>query len=339
MSLYYVRLNKSKQLADVKPGDSPLGDAGATQHSQRLDTLTTGMTPEEKTAFTTAYSADKNTSGTDADKRLELAKASAGMSAGERDRKVAQDIAAKNRTSSEAIAAQNHKDAQDNINTNRDLESVQYKDKSGNMVSGSFKDARDAGAQDTARKISASEDTANRTVYAQFPRWQNNIGAAASTMKAWDNPQDKDLAVRVLHNVSAGIHTGILNIDSEDLQNAFLNSADYKAMTPAGQAHMQNMYQLWSDAINLMKVETGGVPRGEHFLKLESAILPQPEKTQEQNHISLQQFSNRILQDTKGHVRPNDMDPVTPFDSQGSIENKKTGQKGYRDANGKDVWF
>jgi hypothetical protein len=38
-------------------------------------------------------------------------------------------------------------------------------------------------------------------------------------------------------------------------------------MSKQGQAHMQNMFQIWSDAINVVKQETGGVPRGQMFLQ------------------------------------------------------------------------
>lgn len=232
-----------------------------------------------------------------------------------------------------------HHDAMANISAIRGLESVMYKDKSGNLVSGSYNDAVTAGAEKSARKVSPEDDKNNRMAYAQFGRWQDNLGKAASTMGAWDNDHDKDLAVHAISDIGAGIRNGIINIDTEQLQNRWLNNKDYLAMTPAGQEHMQNMFQLWSDAINLMKVETGGVPRGEHFLKLEEAIMPQPEKTQAQNRQALDAFSRRIIDDTKGHVRPNDMEPVIPFNAQGTIENRKTGQKGYRDADGKDVWY
>jgi hypothetical protein len=329
-----------QQSQDVKPvieQNQPVGDAGVPQHTQQLKTLEAGMTPAQAAQFEQAYSVLPTDSNAVANQRLENAKATAGMDAKERDLQTQRDIAAKNRQTQQGIAAGVHQDAENNLDATRGLESVQYVDKSGNLVSGSYNDAVAAGAEKTARKVSPEDDKTNRANYAQFGRWQGNIQKASDTMGAWDNKKDKDLAIQVLNNASASIHAGILNVDTEDLQNAFLNNADYAAMTPAGQAHMQNMFQLWSDAVNLMKVETGGVPRGEHFLKLESAILPQPEKTQAQNREALNQFSNRILQDTKGHVRPNDMDPVIPYDARAI---RKDGQiVGYLDAKGKRQEF
>lgn len=325
----FTRVNQIKQ--DVKPEDQnkqPIGDGGATQHGQQLDTLTQGMKPDEKAKFMQAYGSDAKTQGNIATKRLEDAKAAAALSSGERDRALQRDI-----------AQRNHEDQQNNIQATRGLESVQYRDENGHMVSGSYNDAVAAGAEKSARKISPEDDKANRTVYDQFHRWQDNIGAASESMSAWDNPKDKELAIRAMHDIenswSAGLfHTGV-DINASALENAFLRSDNYDHMTPAGQQHMQNMYQLWSDAINLMKTETGGVPRGEHFLKLESAIMPQPEKTQPQNRAALQGFSRRIIDDTGGHVRPNDVEPVIPFDAQGTVKNNKGVTVGYVDAAGK----
>ena len=126
-----------------------------------------------------------------------------------------------------------------------------------------------------------------------------------------------------------------------DYVNTFLNSDDYKALSPLGQQHMQNMTQVWSDAINLMKQETGGVPRGEHFLKLESAILPQPDKTQAMNRQSLKQFEQRIKTDATEFARPNDMPKlggVIPEDAQSKIM-LQGHAIGYVDHQGKQVLF
>lgn len=319
--------------------NTPMGDAGVPQHLEQLKSMENGMTADQQKQFEQAYSVLPTDTHAVANQRLENAKAVAGMDAKERDLATQRDIAAKNRQTQQGIAAGVHQDAENNLNATRGLESVQYVDKSGNLVSGSYNDAVAAGAEKTARKVSPEDDKTNRANYAQFGRWQNNIKNASETMGAWDNADDKTRAIHVMHDAAIGLHVGTLGVEADDLQNALLNNAQYAAMTPAGQAHMQNMFQLWSDAVNLMKVETGGVPRGEHFLKLESALLPQPEKTQAQNREALNQFSNRILQDAKGHVRPNDMDPIVPYNSLGKIENKKTGQKGYRDASGKDVWY
>lgn len=320
---------------DVKPEDEakqPIGEKFVPQHVSQLKTLEVGMSPQESQAFEQAYGVTPTDTHAVSTKRLEDAKAAAALSAGERDRALQR-----------GIAERNHQDQQNNLNENRGLTSVQYKDKNGNMVSGSYNDALAAGAEASARKISAEDDKNNRMVYAQFSRWQENIGNAASTMGAWDNAKDKELAIRALHDIEnswsvGAFHTGA-DINASALESAFLRSGNFNDMTPAGQQHMQNMFQLWSDAINLMKTETGGVPRGEHFLKLESNILPQPEKTQAQNREALNAFSQRIMHDTKGHVRPNDMENPVPYDAQGVIKNKEGQTVGYVDANGKRQSF
>jgi hypothetical protein len=101
---------------------------------------------------------------------------------------------------------------------------------------------------------------------------------------------------------------------------------------------MQNMFQLWSDAINIVKQETGGVPRGQVFLQKEDAILPHPDKTPAMNEKSLQNLAKRIRTDSKEFARPSDMEPlggVIPYTTQYQLRSNTTHKIiGYVDANG-----
>jgi hypothetical protein len=324
-----------QQGPDTKTDDpmkSPVGDAGSAQHTEQLGTLADGvkMSPAEKATFQHAYGVKPNETLGEANKRLESAKASAGLSSGERDREVQR-----------VIAAQNHRDTIDHQDDVMGLETVQYKGKDGKLYIGSNADAKKEGGTNM-RKVQPGDEQKSRTAYTQFSRWLGNAQAVNDSMGAWDNPQDKELAIHVMHNASANIHMGVLNVDTEDLQNALLNNADYAKMSHDGQTHMQNMATLWSDAINLMKQETGGVPRGEHFLKLESQTLPQPEKTQDQNRQALKQFEQRVRKDSEEFARPNDMAPlvgIVPHDATHHLKNKEGQRVGYVDKSGKDVLF
>lgn len=324
----FTKLNQSKQ--DVKPDDpmkAPVGE-GAKQFAAQLETLTGGMNPQEKAAFTSAFAINPGDSQGVAQKRLEDAKAAAAMSGSERDRAIAR-----------STAQLNHQDAQAERTSQQGLQSVQYQDKDGKLVSGSLADAQAAGGSGI-RKISPEDQQKARTAHTQYQRWIDNAQSASDTMGAWDNPSDKNLAIRLQHNFFDHAIIPGVGIDP-DYVNTFLNSDDYKSLSPLGQQHMQNMATVWSDAINLMKAETGGVPRGEHFLKLESAILPQPDKTQAMNRQALKQFEQRIKTDSTEYARPNDMAPLTgvvPEDAQTKL--MKAGHVvGYRGSDGKVVMF
>jgi hypothetical protein len=249
--------------------------------------------------------------------------------------KAAQQAASEYRQQKSQEHAASHQD------TGMDLETVQYKGKDGQLYYGSYGDAKAAGGT-SIRKVQPGDEQKARQTLTQFSRWIDNAQAASDTMGAWDNPKDKELAVRVKNDFFSHINAvpGIVGLDTHYI-NILQDSADYAKMTPEAQQHMQNMAQVWSDAINLMKAETGGVPRGEHFLKLESAILPQPEKTQEQNRMALKQFEQRIKKDAGEYPRPNDMaglGGVVPPDAKNII--MKNGQRvGYIDAQGKRVDF
>lgn len=313
-----------------KPDENkaPISAEGVTQHNNQLGTLTTGMTPQEQQAFEAAYGVtDKDEHGV-ATKRLEDAKAAATLSAGERDRKLQRDI-----------ANRNHQDQQNQLNENRALETVQYRDKDGQLVTGSYEEAKAAGGTGI-RKTQPGDEQKARTAYTQYGRMIDNAQSVEDTMAAWDNPKDKELAIRLKNNFFEHAVIPGVGINPEYV-NALQNSDDYKSLTELGQQHMQNMFTLYSDAINVMKQETGGVPRGEQFLKVEGAILPDPTKTQVQNYQAIHQFDQRIRKDASEYARPSDMGKlsgVVPHDAQGTIKDNK-GRMGYRDKNGKDVWF
>jgi len=95
----YSEIEKTKggALGEAK---QKIGEAGAAQHAAQLETLTAGMSPEEKQKFLSAYGATADDEHGIATKRLEDAKASAQLSGAERDRKLQRDIAAANRAES-----------------------------------------------------------------------------------------------------------------------------------------------------------------------------------------------------------------------------------------------
>jgi hypothetical protein len=221
------------------------------------------------------------------------------------------------------------------------LKSVQYKDKDGVLRSGTMADAKKLGAH-VVGEIQAGEVQKSRTAHTQYDRMIENAQTASDSMAAWDNPEDKRLASRIQNDFFSHVSPvpGIIGIDPKWI-DTWQNTKDYEAMTPAGRQHMQNMTAIWSDAINLMKQETGGVPRGEQFLKVEGAILPQAQKTQDMNRQSLQMFEKRIKKDSSEYARPNDMEPmggVVPVDATHRI---MLGPRviGYVDKAGKNVLF
>ena len=303
-------------------------DAGVVQHGKELDTLTAGMTPEEKQSFTDAYSVKATDTHAIATKRLEDAKAAAALSGGERDRALQRDIANKN-----------HQDQMANHEAEQNMTTVQYRDKNGTLRSGSLADAKSAGGTGV-RKIAPGDEQKARTAYTQYSRLLENGQAASDTMPAWDNDKDRQFALRIHnkffeHAIIPGVGIDPNYVDS------LLNSDDYRSMTPLGQKHMQNMVQLYSDAINMMKLETGGVPRGEQFLKTEGAILPSPEKSQASNYQALKQFGDRIKKDSSEYALPGDMEAlggIVPPDATHKL--MKQGKiVGYTDKSGKDIIF
>lgn len=331
-----------KQAEDTKVDDpmkQPLGDEGVQSQNAQLAQIggAIGMSPEQQQSFNSAYAVKPTDTREEANKKIENAKSVAQLTGSERDRKIAQDA-----------AKQAHQDSVNHQNETMGLETVQYRDKDGHLVTGSYMDAKAAGGSGI-RKISPEDQQKARQNLTQFDRWIGNAQNAEDSMAAWDNPQDKELSTRIMHKFfeDASAHVGAFGTSAggaidPDYLNAMQNLEDYKKLTPAAQDHMQNMFTVWSDAINLMKSETGGVPRGEHFLKLESNILPQPEKTQEQNYKALRQFEDRIKKDSKEYARPNDMrglGGVVPHDATHRLKDQQGNVIGYTDPKGKDVYF
>lgn len=331
-----------KQAAqDVKPEDqmkNPIGDAGVKQHVDKLNALAGNINADPKQILT-AFGTTATDSGTVAEKRYADAQEWARLSAGERDRELQRKI-----------AERNHEDQQGNIKTNRDLETVEFTDpQSGERLIGSYAEATTAKATNS-RKVQPGAEDKSREFYNNSARLIQNAQAVSDTLGAWDNPRDKELALRVskqfFHGVNAaigdfligGVHTAV----NPEYIDAFQNSDDYKSMTPLGQKQMQNTLQLYSDILQLIKTETGGQPRGETMFETEKKILPSPEKTQEMNRQSLEQLDKRIRADAKGKPRPTDMAPlagIVPSDAQGTLQDKTGRVVGYRDSAGKDHRF
>jgi hypothetical protein len=221
------------------------------------------------------------------------------------------------------------------------MKSVQYKDKDGVLRSGTAADAKKLGAHVVGETKDAEVQKA-RTAHTQYDRMIDNAQTASDSMAAWDNPEDKRLAARIQNDFFSHVSPvpGIIGLDPKWI-DTWQNSEDYKAMTPAGRQHFQNMTAIWSDAINLMKQETGGVPRGEQFLKVEGAILPQAQKTQDMNRQSLQMFEKRIKKDSSEYARPDDMEPMAGVVPPDATHRIKLGDRviGYVDSAGKNVLF
>jgi hypothetical protein len=104
----------------AKPEKQPVGDAGAQRHTAELNTLTEGMSPDDKQKFLDAYSVSPTDALEVQTKRLEDAKASAALSGSERDRALQREI-----------AKRNHEDQQAQLTANNDRkdrsEQIKYK--------------------------------------------------------------------------------------------------------------------------------------------------------------------------------------------------------------------
>jgi hypothetical protein len=127
------------------------------------------------------------------------------------------------------------------------------------------KAAAEAAGHKILNKANPAEREKAKQAYTQYSRMIDNAQEAMSTMPAWkEGSKDRDIAMRVSKQFFA--HIPVVGVDPSYVDQ-FLNSDDYRMMSKQGQAHMQNMFQIWSDAINVVKQETGGVPRGQMFLQ------------------------------------------------------------------------
>jgi hypothetical protein len=101
--------------------------------------------------------------------------------------------------------------------------------------------------------------------------------------------------------------------------------------------------QLYSDVLQMIKTETGANPRGEVMFETEKKILPSPEKTVQMNREAIEQLDKRLRADAVAHARPSDMEKlggIVPPDAQGThVDNKTQKVVGYRDKNGKDIYW
>lgn len=225
----------------------------------------------------------------------------------------------------------------------RNAKLVNYQDKNGDLVSGTREEALAAGvnSKDIHGETSAPLQEKARQAYTQYGRILENTQAAMDTMPAWSNETDRKAAMDVSKQYWDHMSINALAVGggiNPEYTQQLINSDAYKKMSPEGREHMQNMFQLWSDAINIVKQETGGVPRGQVFLQKEDAILPHPDKTPEMNEKSLQNLAKRIRTDSKEYARPSDIEPlggVIPSTAQGQIRSNSTHKLiGYVDANG-----
>jgi hypothetical protein len=202
------------------------------------------------------------------------------------------------------------------------------------------KAAAEAAGHKILNKANPAEREKAKQAYTQYSRMIDNAQEAMSTMPAWkEGSKDRDIAMRVSKQFFS--HIPVVGVDPSYVDQ-FLNSDDYRMMSKQGQANMQNMFQIWSDAINVVKQETGGVPRGQMFLEKEDAILPHPDKTYDMNVKSLNAFVKRMRKDSEEYSRPIEVPPlqggVAPADAKGYI-NKSGKRIGYIDAQGKRVEF
>ena len=166
-----------------------------------------------------------------------------------------------------------------NTTTRRRREAHQLvRDAKGDLVSGTRAEAVAAGVD--PKNMHGPTATAlpekSRQACTQYGRIIDNAQAAGTTMAARNSETDRkaamDVAKQYWDHVGGSVGVAGAGINPEYLQQAN-NSDAPKKMSPEGREHMQNMFQLWSDAINIVKQETGGVPRGAQFVQKEKAIF------------------------------------------------------------------
>ncbi len=133
---------------------------------------------------------------------------------------------------------------------------VNYRDKNGDLVSGTRSEAQEAGVQnkDIHGETSAPLQEKARQAYTQYGRILENTQSALDTMPAWNNETDRkaamDVSKQYWEHLSGSVVVAGVGVNPEYTQQ-FINSDAYRKMSPKGQEHMQNMFQLWSDAINI----------------------------------------------------------------------------------------
>jgi hypothetical protein len=331
--------NKNNPDEGIKFGNVPLAPKSGAEktapattdqvadYQQRIKN--SGLTGDALAVYGTA---PKNATAAELDKRFDEATKLRGMNATDQRNKIDEQA--------RADAAAEHKREHEET---RGSKLVNYRDKNGDLVSGTRSEAEEAGVQNKNihGETSAPLQEKARQAYTQYGRILENTQAAMDTMPAWNNETDRkaamDVAKQYWEHLTGSVVIAGVGVNPEYTQQQ-INSDAYQRMSKAGQAHMQNMFQLWSDAINIVKQETGGVPRGQVFLQKEDAILPHPDKTQTMNEKSLQNLAKRIRTDAKEFARPSDMEPlggVIPFSATGLLRSTETKKPiGYVDAEG-----
>jgi YD repeat-containing protein len=218
---------------------------------------------------------------------------------------------------------------------------VLARDAKGRLVSETRADATASGHRIVKSSVPAGEEAKAREAHGQFDRMISNAQDAMDTLPAWNNENDRRLAMQVSHKLFES-SVPVAHIGG-DYVDQFLNSDDYRAMTPQGQQHFQNMLNLYSDVITLAKQETGGSRTVREALAREDAILPKPEKTAAMNLQALKKFGQRMRQDSAAHARPVDMPSqvgLIPNDAVSKLKDATTGEiVGYKTKDGKQHFF
>lgn len=246
---------------------------------------------------------------------------------------------------------QMQKDAQqatkDRFEEGRSQKLVNYRvGENGPLVSGTREEAKNEGGTVTGESTPAMQQKA-RESYTQYSRLQSNAETAMSTLPAWENETNRKAAIDASKNYWEGVHASIgvagMAISPEHMQ-LLVNSDAYKKMDVQGQEHMQNMFQLWSDAINLAKLETNSSRAVQAVIEREERIMPSADKTPAQNIKALEDLYSRLYKDSKEHARPSEMQPLKqgliPYNATHELHDKKDESViGYTGADGKDHLF
>lgn len=316
----------------VKEGEEPLGERVASLNTA-LERRYQVLNPGQKLPADLALPANATQKDFDRiDKVMQQTEQAKGT-------KAQQDTVNEMRREAAQQAAQARQQAQADREERMGKDNVVGMDKDGKTVYETRADAKANGHRIVTSNVGADQVEKARQAHVQYARMIDNAQTANDSMAAWDNENDRKLAMRVERKFVD--HIPATGINGEYI-DTFLNDDDYKAMTPAGRAHFQNMLQLWSDVLQVIKLETGGVPRGQGFLEKEDPILPRPEKTADMNRQAINAFVKRMVHDSGEYPRPADVKPfqrgLVPPDAQGAIQ-KDGVTVGYVDKNGKRVDF
>jgi len=226
---------------------------------------------------------------------------------------------------------------------------INYRDKNGDLVSGTREEAQANGiaSKDIHGETTPALQQKSREAYTQYSRLMDNAETAMSTLPAWNNKSDRKQAMEVSKMYWDHATFGVPGLASggisPEYKQQMINSDAYRRMSPQGQEHMQNMFQLWSDAINLAKLETGSSRAVQSVIEREERIMPSADKTPEQNIKALEDLTHRLNKDSKEYARPSDVEPLKqgliPYNATHEMQDKSGKVVGYVDAKGKDHLF